>query len=135
MISTSKRTAGFTLIELLVVMSIALTAVALVSGLAIDSHQKFKVKAETLSLRSIFRKISNTAFIVEAPLDIVVKEGSIQLFTEDKSLIFEQRFEQLTFAPISFKVNELGVFQIQAIQYFVLEQSRRFLIVEGYDET
>jgi prepilin-type N-terminal cleavage/methylation domain-containing protein len=134
MISTFKRTPGFTLVELLVVMTIALTAVTLVSGLAIDSQQKFKVKAETLSLRGIFRKISNTAFILEASLDIVVKAERIQLLTEDESLIFEQRFEQLSFTPIRFNVNELGVFEKNSIQYFISGRSHQFLVSEGHNE-
>lgn len=134
MISTFKRATGFTLIELLVVMSIALTAVALVSGLAIDSHQKFRIKAETLSLRSIFRKVSNTAFIAETSLDIVIQPERIQLFDQDKSLVFEQKFEKLVFTRMSFKVNELGIFQQNTIQYFISDQSHQFFVAEEQNE-
>jgi prepilin-type N-terminal cleavage/methylation domain-containing protein len=136
MISIYKNVRGFSLIELLIVMSISLSLVALVAGLTIDSSQKYKVKAEKLALQSLFRKISSFAFISESNLAIEVTRNKITLKRNgdlqegSKSIILQEDFDSIQFEPVTFSVNQLGVFQLKAITYSALSKKATFLLVK-----
>lgn len=114
MILTSKRHYGFTLVELLVVMAIVGTLISLVGGLALDSYQKFQIKAELVTVERLFQTAANRAYLLEKDASVKVETASIQLARQNQTF-FVENFSHLTFKPIAFELNSVGIYSIEKL--------------------
>ncbi|MDA9371660.1 type II secretion system GspH family protein [Porticoccaceae bacterium] len=87
---------GMTLIELLIVLSIMMTALSLVGGLALETLDKTRAQTEVISVYSLIKKASIRAFSSGSGVMLAFDNQNLNVFVE-KELQTGKTFKYLDF--------------------------------------
>lgn len=116
------RSRGVTLIELLVVISIMMTMLTLVAPLSINTLNKVEAQNEYLSFLNRIKKLSARAFLESRQFTLVLEGNQMHVYqTEDSfyasninrgeasNLVFDERYEYLSFSIARVRFNNVGM--------------------------
>jgi len=103
-----KGVLGVTLIELLVVVSIMMTVLSLVGGVVLDSVDRAKAQTEVISVYSLVKKTSASAFSSGSNI-LLGFSGSRVIVSSEASEQTIYHFDYLDFDPLNMAFDRNGM--------------------------